>query len=222
MRIGGGTLARPCARAAPAAPPRSVPTSDRVREAIVERPGSTALQASRSPARACSTCSPAPARSSLEALSRGAAHCLFVEEGAEARALIRRNVEAFALTGTTKIFRRDATSLGPAGSQQPFGLAFLDSPYGKGLAERALGLGRRRRLARASAPSASSRSARASRFRSPPNLQSWTAAAGAIRRCCLPATLRRLGLPRRRYEGRGMTQHKSPPLPTTALGLRLA
>jgi 16S rRNA (guanine966-N2)-methyltransferase len=74
----------------------------------------------------------------IEALSRGAAYCLFVEEGAEARALIRRNVEAFALTGIVKIFRRDATSLGPAGSQAPFGLAFLDPPYGKGLAQLAL------------------------------------------------------------------------------------
>ena len=74
----------------------------------------------------------------LEALSRGASYCLFVEEGAEARALIRRNVEAFALTGITKIFRRDATSLGPAGSQSPFSLVFLDPPYGKGLAEGAL------------------------------------------------------------------------------------
>ncbi len=74
----------------------------------------------------------------LEALSRGAAYCLFVEEGAEARALIRRNLEALALTGVTKIFRRDATNLGPTGSQAAFGLVFLDPPYGKGLAERAL------------------------------------------------------------------------------------
>jgi 16S rRNA (guanine966-N2)-methyltransferase len=74
----------------------------------------------------------------LEALSRGAAYCLFVEEGTEARAIIRRNVEALSLTGVSKIFRRDATTLGPAGSQAPFGLVFLDPPYGKGLAERAL------------------------------------------------------------------------------------
>jgi 16S rRNA (guanine966-N2)-methyltransferase len=74
----------------------------------------------------------------LEALSRGAAYCLFVEEGTEARAIIRRNVEALFLTGVSKIFRRDATTLGPAGSQSPFGLVFLDPPYGKGLAERAL------------------------------------------------------------------------------------
>jgi 16S rRNA (guanine966-N2)-methyltransferase len=74
----------------------------------------------------------------LEALSRGAGFCLFVEEDAQARALIRRNVEAFGLTGVTKIFRRDATDLGPAGRNDGFTLVFLDPPYGHGLAERAL------------------------------------------------------------------------------------
>lgn len=74
----------------------------------------------------------------IEALSRGAAYCLFVEEAAEARALIRQNVEAFGLTGVTRIFRRDATDLGPAGNMPPYSLAFLDPPYGKGMADRAL------------------------------------------------------------------------------------
>jgi 16S rRNA (guanine966-N2)-methyltransferase len=74
----------------------------------------------------------------IEALSRGAAYCLFVEENADARALIRRNVEAFGLAGETRIFRRDATDLGPAASRDRYGLAFLDPPYGKGLGVRAL------------------------------------------------------------------------------------
>lgn len=74
----------------------------------------------------------------LEALSRGAGFCLFVEEDAGARALIRRNVETFGLTGITKIFRRDATQLGPAGRNGSFALALLDPPYGQGLAERGL------------------------------------------------------------------------------------
>lgn len=74
----------------------------------------------------------------LEALSRGAAYCLFVEEDAAARALIRRNIEALGLTGVTKIFRRDATELGPAGGRGDFELAFLDPPYGHDLAPRAL------------------------------------------------------------------------------------
>ncbi len=74
----------------------------------------------------------------LEAVSRGAGFCLFVEDGPESRGLIRTNVETFGLAGITRIFRRDATSLGLAGTMAPFSLAFLDPPYGKGLGEKAL------------------------------------------------------------------------------------
>ncbi len=74
----------------------------------------------------------------IEALSRGARYCLLVENDAQSRALIRRNVEAFGLTGITRIWRRDATDLGPAGNMQPFGLALLDPPYGRALGEKAL------------------------------------------------------------------------------------
>jgi 16S rRNA (guanine966-N2)-methyltransferase len=74
----------------------------------------------------------------LEAISRGAHSVLFVEDGAEARGLIRGNVEAFGLTGRTRIFRRDATRLGEAGTVAPFTLAFADPPYGQGLGEKAL------------------------------------------------------------------------------------
>lgn len=74
----------------------------------------------------------------IEAVSRGAAFALFVEDAAEARALIRSNVESMGLTGATRIFRRDATDLGPAGTMAPFSIAFLDPPYGKGLGEKGL------------------------------------------------------------------------------------
>ncbi len=73
----------------------------------------------------------------LEALSRGAAFALFVEAGVEGRALIRHNVEALGLAGACRVLRRDATKLGAA-AVPPSGLAFLDPPYGRGLAERAL------------------------------------------------------------------------------------
>ena len=72
----------------------------------------------------------------LEALSRGARHALFVEEDAAARGLIRGNVEALGLTGRTRIFRRDATRLGPAGTVPPFDVVFADPPYGHGLGNR--------------------------------------------------------------------------------------
>jgi 16S rRNA (guanine966-N2)-methyltransferase len=74
----------------------------------------------------------------IEAVSRGAAQCLFVEEDADARGLIRDNIEALGLTGITKVFRRDATALGEAGKYGAFDLIFLDPPYGKGLGERSL------------------------------------------------------------------------------------
>jgi 16S rRNA (guanine966-N2)-methyltransferase len=74
----------------------------------------------------------------IEAVSRGAKFALFVDNGAEARALLRNNVEALGLGGVTKVYRRDATNLGPAHPVEPFSLAFIDPPYGKGLAEQAL------------------------------------------------------------------------------------
>jgi 16S rRNA (guanine966-N2)-methyltransferase len=74
----------------------------------------------------------------IEAVSRGAKFALFVDNGAEARALLRNNVEALGLGGVTKVYRRDATNLGPAHPVEPFSLAFLDPPYGKALAEKAL------------------------------------------------------------------------------------
>ena len=74
----------------------------------------------------------------IEAFSRGAAFALFVDNGAEARALLRNNVEALGLGGVTKVYRRDATNLGPAHPVEPFSLVFLDPPYGMRLAEKAL------------------------------------------------------------------------------------
>ena len=74
----------------------------------------------------------------IEALSRGAAFALFVDEGVEARALLRANIEALGLGGVSRIFRRDATKLGPAHPVEPFSLVFADPPYNKGLGEQAL------------------------------------------------------------------------------------
>ncbi len=78
----------------------------------------------------------------LEALSRGAAFALFVDDAAEARALLRENVEALGLGGAARIFRRDASKLGAAHPLEPFSLAFLDPPYAHGLAEKALAAAR--------------------------------------------------------------------------------
>lgn len=134
MRIVGGEF-----RGRPLAPPRSDairPTTDRAREALfnvlAHRHG-TKLAGARVLDLFAGT-----GALGLEALSRGASYGVFIEESAEGRGLIRENVEAFGLTGRTKIFRRDATSLGEAGTMQPFDLVFADPPYGKGLGELSL------------------------------------------------------------------------------------
>jgi len=113
------------------------PTSDRVRESIFNILAHGAVAVELQGARVVDLFAGTGALA-LEAVSRGAAYALLVEESAEARGLIRENVEALGLTGCTRIFRRDATDLGPAGNIEPFGLAFLDPPYGKGLADKAL------------------------------------------------------------------------------------
>lgn len=76
----------------------------------------------------------------LEALSRGAAFCLFVDTSASARGAMRDNIEALSAFGTTRIHRRSATDLGakPAGVGPRFTLAFIDPPYGQDLVAPAL------------------------------------------------------------------------------------
>ena len=134
MRVVGGRL-----RSRPIAGPKSNavrPTSDRLREAlfnILAHSYGDPVTGARILDLFAGT-----GALGIEAISRGAVYALFVDEGVEARALLRDNVEALGLGGVTRIFRRDATKLGPAHPIEPFSLVFLDPPYGKGLAEKAL------------------------------------------------------------------------------------
>ena len=138
------------ARLAPAARPKSQairPTSDRLREALFN----ILMHSYGDPISGARVLDLFAGTGALgiEAVSRGAAYALFVDDGVEARALLRDNVETLGLGGVTRIFRRDATKLGPAYPVEPFSLAFLDPPYGKGLAELGTDLGARRQLAAA-------------------------------------------------------------------------
>jgi 16S rRNA (guanine966-N2)-methyltransferase len=134
MRIVGGKL-----RSRPLAGPTSNavrPTSDRLREALFN----ILMHSYGDPvigARVLDLFAGTGALG-IEAISRGAIYALLVDEGVVARALLRENVERLGLGGVTRIFRRDATRLGPAHPVEPFSLVFLDPPYGKGLAEKAL------------------------------------------------------------------------------------
>ena len=73
----------------------------------------------------------------LEALSRGASRVAFVDDGAAALGLLRSNIDKARATGVTDAWRRDATRLGE-NRGAPYGLVFLDPPYGRGLGEKAL------------------------------------------------------------------------------------
>ena len=134
MRVVGGAL-----RGRPIAAPKSKsirPTADRLREALFN----ILVHSFDDPVTGARVLDLFAGTGALgiEALSRGAAFALFVDDGAEARALLRENVATLGLGGSTRIFRRDATKLGPAHPIEPFSLAFLDPPYGKNLAEHAL------------------------------------------------------------------------------------
>ncbi|MEO8926961.1 MAG: 16S rRNA (guanine(966)-N(2))-methyltransferase RsmD [Caulobacteraceae bacterium] len=75
----------------------------------------------------------------LEALSRGAAFCLFVDSDPAARAAISRNIETLRLGDRTRVDGRDAMRLGAVdAAEAPFDLAFLDPPYGQSISEAAL------------------------------------------------------------------------------------
>ena len=122
-------------------PPGSAtrPTSDRARQAVFNilehAPWSRGLRGAR-----VIDLFAGSGALGLEALSRGAAFCLFVETDEAARGAIRQNVEAMQLFGQTRVHRRDATDLGlrPGADGPAFDLAFLDPPYGKGLGETSL------------------------------------------------------------------------------------
>jgi 16S rRNA (guanine966-N2)-methyltransferase len=135
MRIVGGKL-KGRSLASPAGA-HTRPTSDRVREAIFNILAHGIEDFSVEDARVLDLFAGTGALG-LEALSRGARFCQFVDEAAEARGLIRRNADELGIIGRCKIWRRDATRLGRAAPQPPFDLVFADPPYNKSLGDKAL------------------------------------------------------------------------------------
>jgi len=138
MRVIGGRL-----RSRPIAGPKSDglrPTADRLRQALFN----ILMHAYDDPVTGARVLDLFAGTGALgiEAISRGAAYALFVDDGVEARSLLRNNTATLGLGGITRIFRRDATKLGPVYPLEPFSLAFIDPPYGKNLAEKALAAAR--------------------------------------------------------------------------------
>jgi 16S rRNA (guanine966-N2)-methyltransferase len=112
------------------------PTSDRVREAIFNLLAGGGYGDPVTGARVLDLFAGSGALG-LEALSRGAARVAFVDDGVTARALLRENIEKMRAMGETDLWRRDATRLGQ-NRGAPYGLVFLDPPYGQGLGKTAL------------------------------------------------------------------------------------
>src|SRR5450830_1410728 len=109
MRVVGGRL-----RSRPIAWPKSNalrPTADRLREALFN----ILVHSDGDPVTGARVLDLFAGTGALgiEAVSRGAAYALFVDDGVEARALLRNNTETLGLGGVTRIFRRDASKLGP-------------------------------------------------------------------------------------------------------------
>ena len=109
------------------------PTPDRVREALFSMLGSRgAVQNAHVLDLFAGT-----GALGFEALSRGAARAVFVENGRTGQRLIAENIAKLGAADQVQVLRGDATRLGPV-PDTPFDLAFLDPPYGKGLGEKAL------------------------------------------------------------------------------------
>jgi 16S rRNA (guanine966-N2)-methyltransferase len=137
MRIVGGQFKGRAIRAPEGRNTR--PTSDRARESIFNVLAHAAWAPPLQGARVIDAFAGSGALG-LEAMSRGASFCLFVETDSAARGCIRDNIEAFQLFGATRIHRRSATDLGPkpAGLGALFDLVFMDPPYAYNLVPQAL------------------------------------------------------------------------------------
>ncbi|HEV2748860.1 MAG TPA: 16S rRNA (guanine(966)-N(2))-methyltransferase RsmD [Allosphingosinicella sp.] len=72
----------------------------------------------------------------LEALSRGAAHCLFVESDRNALSMLQQNIDRFGATERAEVRSQAVEYAAPP--SRPADLLLMDPPYGTGLAAMAL------------------------------------------------------------------------------------
>ncbi len=125
VRLTGGTLRGRLVKV-----PRGLatrPTAARVREAIFN-----ILRDRITGARACDLFA-GSGLLGLEALSRGAASCVFVERRAAAAKIIRENLQQLGLEGKGRVIVGNAVAvLSRLTEQGPFDIVFADPPYEKG------------------------------------------------------------------------------------------
>jgi 16S rRNA (guanine966-N2)-methyltransferase len=110
------------------------PTADRVRQALFDILEHAAWAPTLTGARVADLFAGSGALG-LEALSRGAASCVFVDRDAGAREAIKANVAALGLADRCEILNADVRRLP---KRPELDLAFLDPPYTDGLARPAL------------------------------------------------------------------------------------
>jgi len=119
-----------------AAPPGEVvrPTSDRAREALFNILSHGNFAASGLPfaGRPVIDAFAGTGAVGLEALSRGASEAVFIEDNRDALAALRRNIDALGEEDRSHVVRGDATR--PPRAVAQAAVAFLDPPYGSGLA----------------------------------------------------------------------------------------
>lgn len=75
----------------------------------------------------------------IEALSRGATHCTFVDLQKQAVAIIRENVNSTGFADQSTVIQGDALAF-LSRCREKFDLIFLDPPYDSGLLEKAMEL----------------------------------------------------------------------------------
>lgn len=126
MRIVGGEWRS--RRLVPPDDPRVRPTADRVREAWFSILGDAVPGA-----RVADLCAGSGALG-LEALSRGAASCEFIELNARSLAAVRRNVEALGAGPRAVIRRGDALRAARDAGPGQWDVVVADPPYGLGMA----------------------------------------------------------------------------------------
>jgi 16S rRNA (guanine966-N2)-methyltransferase len=114
------------------------PTSDRAREALfnILSHGGFAAEGLPFAGRPVLDAFAGTGALGLEALSRGASAAVFIENGREARAALRRNVRALDEEDRTHIVAGDATR--PPRAAVACAVVFLDPPYGSTLEASAL------------------------------------------------------------------------------------
>lgn len=133
LRITGGELGGRRFKAPPGNDTR--PTSDKVREALF------AILADAVEVELAADLFAGSGALGIEALSRGAEQCLFVERRGPALSVLRDNLSLLGLEKRSRVLKADAASPGKKLMQEgPVQLMLGDPPYDKGQIEKLLSL----------------------------------------------------------------------------------